>query len=108
MLSSFAGGRLLGSRSGTDTPWVLALHGWRRNHRDFATVLDGLDAVALDLPGFGAAPEPPEPWSPSDYAEWIAPILDELAPHPVIIGHSMGGRVAVQLGASRPDRIGAL
>jgi pimeloyl-ACP methyl ester carboxylesterase len=108
MLNSFAGGRLLGTRSGTQQPWVLALHGWARSHRDFATVVEGIDAIAIDLPGFGAAPEPPEVWSTSQYAEWIAPILDELAPGAVIVGHSFGGRVAVHLAAAHPDTIGAV
>jgi pimeloyl-ACP methyl ester carboxylesterase len=114
-LSTFAGGRLWGARYGTGGPWVLALHGWGRDHHDFDQVLDGLDAVALDLPGFGAAPEPPGPWSTLEYAEWVAPVLDELASGPVVVvGHSMGGRVAVQLaraaeGATgRQGRIGAL
>jgi pimeloyl-ACP methyl ester carboxylesterase len=71
-------------------------------------VLDGVDAIALDLPGFGAAPEPPDSWSTAEYAEWIAPILDELAPEMVVVGHSFGGRVGIHLAASRPDRIGAL
>ncbi|HMK96627.1 MAG TPA: alpha/beta hydrolase, partial [Acidimicrobiales bacterium] len=63
-------------------------------------VLEGLDAVALDLPGFGVAPEPPEPWSSTDYAKHVEPVLDELAPGPaVVVGHSFGARVAVRLAA---------
>ena len=100
-LSTFAGGRLWGARYGTAAPWVLALHGWRRDHHDWDEVLDGLDAVALDLPGHGVAPEPPEPWSTRQYAEWVAPALRDLAGGPVVIaGHSFGARVAVQLAAA--------
>ena len=80
VLKAFAAGRVFGASSGTGPPWVLALHGWRRSHRDFDAVLDGVAAIALDLPGFGATPQPPEPWSTRQYAEWIAPVLDELAP----------------------------
>jgi pimeloyl-ACP methyl ester carboxylesterase len=114
-LSTFAGGRLWGARYGTGGPWVLALHGWGRDHHDFDQVLDGLDAVALDLPGFGVAPEPPEPWSTLEYAEWVGPVLDELSSGPVVVvGHSFGGKVAVQMAAAaegvtgRQGRIGAL
>jgi len=114
-LSTFAGGRLWGARYGTGGPSVLALHGWRRDHHDFDQVLDGLDAVALDLPGYGVAPEPPGPWSTLEYAEWVAPVLDELGLDPIVlVGHSFGARVAVQLakaaeGATgRQGRIGAL
>ena len=106
-LTTFAGGRLFGVRHGHDRPWVLALHGWQRSHRDFAPVLEGLDAIAVDLPGFGAAPEPPKPWSTAEYAEWVAPVLDELAERPVVLGHSFGGRVAVHLAAACAPRVGA-
>jgi len=108
VLKAFAGGRLFGAPSGSGTPWVLALHGWRRSHQDFDACLDGVAAIALDLPGFGAAPAPPEAWSTRQYAEWIAPVLDELTPDVVVVGHSFGGRVATHLAAQCPDRVAAL
>ncbi|HSS10248.1 MAG TPA: alpha/beta hydrolase [Acidimicrobiales bacterium] len=108
VLKSFAGGRLFGASYGDGLPWVLALHGWMRTHRDFDGLFDGIDAIAVDLPGFGATPPPPEAWSTAQYAEWLAPLLDEMGPDPVILGHSFGGRVAVHLAATYPDRIGAL
>jgi pimeloyl-ACP methyl ester carboxylesterase len=113
MLRSLAGGRLLGRRFGSETPNVLALHGWARTHRDFDAVLNPsggppLDAIALDLPGFGAAPAPPEAWGTADYAEFVSLVLDEMTPRVVVLGHSFGGRVALQLAAGRPADIGAL
>lgn len=135
VLKTFAGGRLFGvahigdagahgaARAGVDSadvasagtesdrvskPWVLALPGWTRTYHDFDQVLDGLDAIAIDLPGFGVAPPPPQPWGTAQYADWVAPVLDDLRSQPVIVGHSFGGRVALQLAASKPDRIGAL
>jgi pimeloyl-ACP methyl ester carboxylesterase len=110
MISSFAGSRLFGQRYGDDTPWVLALHGWRRDHRDFDAVFStgGLDAVALDLPGFGSAPVPPAAWGSDEYAEAIAPVLEEMQGRVVVIGHSFGGRVAVHLAAAYPAQIAGL
>jgi pimeloyl-ACP methyl ester carboxylesterase len=97
-LSTFADGRLWGARYGAGRPWILALHGWGRDHGDFDTVLAGLDAVAIDLPGFGVAPEPREPWSTEQYAQFVAPVLEEMVNGPVVvIGHSFGARVAVHL-----------
>ncbi|MDQ6614033.1 MAG: alpha/beta hydrolase [Actinomycetota bacterium] len=67
----------------------------------------GLDAVALDLPGFGSAPRPPDAWTTAQYADHVAPVLDEMAPQVVVVGHSFGGRVATHLAAAHPDRITA-
>ena len=114
MLKSFAGGRLFGGTWGSGVPTVLALHGWRRTHADFAAVFDEDDpaqavaAIGLDLPGFGATPAPPEPWSTEEYARQLVTLFDEpgtLADRVVVVGHSFGGRVAVHLGAMVPDRI---
>ena len=108
MLQAFANGRLFGAAFGSGRPAVLALHGWGRSSADFRATLDGLDAVALDLPGFGATPEPPEAWGAAEYAAAVAPVLDEMATPAVVLGHSFGGRVAVHLAAAHPDRVGGL
>jgi pimeloyl-ACP methyl ester carboxylesterase len=86
---------------------VVALHGWRRNHADFDAVLAGLDAVAPDLPGFGATPPPPAAWASADYATAVLPLCGE-GPPVVLVGHSFGGKVAVTLAAAHPERVAAL
>lgn len=113
MLQTFAGGRLFGARTGDASPRVLALHGWARTHRDFDAVLSPpgeppIDAVALDLPGFGAAPAPDGPWGAARYAECVAAVLPEMRAPVVVVGHSFGGRVAAHLAASHPEEVGAL
>ena len=108
MLKAFADGRLFGVTAGSGRPSVLALHGWARTSEDFAATLTGLDAVALDLPGFGATPPPPEAWGAAAYAEAVAPVLDELATPVVVLGHSFGGRVAVHLATRRPEAVAGL
>jgi pimeloyl-ACP methyl ester carboxylesterase len=115
VLKTFAGGRLFGGTWGSGVPTVLALHGWRRTHADFAGVFDpgdpgtaGVDAVAVDLFGFGATPPPPEAWGTEEYARNLLPLFDEagtLAERIVVVGHSFGGRVAVRLATMVPDRI---
>lgn len=106
-LRTFCDGRIFGERAG-DSPRVLALHGWGRDHRDWSGALSGLDALVLDLPGFGASPPPPEPWGSAEYAAALEPVLDELIDPAVVVGHSFGGTVALQLAASAPERVGAL
>jgi pimeloyl-ACP methyl ester carboxylesterase len=108
VLKTFAGGRLFGARYGTGAPWVLALPGWERTHRDFENLLRDFDAVALDLPGFGAAPAPAQAWTTAEYADHVAPVLDDMGPRVVVVGHSFGGRVATHLAAAHADRIAAL
>ena len=103
------GDGLFGEQYGSAPGTVLALPGWMRSRSDFREVLDGLDALALDLPGFGgASPAPAEPAGAGGYAELVAPALDACAERVVVIGHSFGGRVAVNLAALRPERIAAL
>jgi pimeloyl-ACP methyl ester carboxylesterase len=105
MLQAFAGGRLFGETYGTKPPWVVALHGWRRTHADFDTVLRGLDALAVDLPGFGATPAPPTPWGSPEYAAAVAETITQPS---VVLGHSLGGRVAIHLAGQRPELVRAL
>ncbi len=111
MLKSFADGRLFGRTWGSGTPTVLALHGWRRNHLDFDPVFgvpafEGTQgALAVDLPGFGATPAPPEGWGSRQYAENLLPLFDDLSERVMVVGHSFGGRVALHLAGLLPDRI---
>jgi len=109
MLSALPGDNL-GRRHGAPPARVVALHGWRRSSADFDAVLVGLDAAALDLPGFGAAAPPPTAWGAADYARAVLPVCEEGGDgQPVVlVGHSFGGKVAVMLAAAHPDRVRAL
>jgi pimeloyl-ACP methyl ester carboxylesterase len=107
-LRAFAEGALFAEVIGDGHPRVLALHGWGRRGADYRPSLDGIDALALDLPGFGASPPPEHAISAAGYAELIAPLLDEFETPPVVVGHSFGGRVAVCLASARPDKVGKL
>ena len=70
------------------------------------------DALAFDLPGYGASDKPKSPPSMEQYAEAIATGLDRLGygargkGKVDISGYHTGAYVAIQLLASRPDLFG--
>jgi pimeloyl-ACP methyl ester carboxylesterase len=107
VITSLAGGRVVAEKYGATPPRVVALHGWGRDGTDFATIVSGLDAVSIHLPGFGPAAAPDEVWGSEQYAELVADAISAFAPV-VIVAHSFGGRVAVRLAATRPELVRAL
>lgn len=107
-VKTYAGGAIFGERFGSGDATVVALHGWGRTRADFSAVLDGLDAVSLDLPGFGASPPPPTAVGAAWYASQVAPVFETLGRPPLLLGHSFGGRVGVSLAAQRPDLVSGL
>ena len=72
--------------------------------------LAGKRAVLVDLLGFGLSDRPEAfGYALADHAAAVAALLDRLAlGHCDVIGHSMGGHVAVALAAERPDLVGRL
>jgi pimeloyl-ACP methyl ester carboxylesterase len=72
-------------------------------------------SLALDLPGFGMSPPPRDgDYSPRGHARAVAAVIEEwrgrrdIAGPVHVMGNSMGGAVAVQLAASRPDLVSSL
>jgi pimeloyl-ACP methyl ester carboxylesterase len=100
-LKSVANG-VFAESHGSWPPRVVALHGWGRRGSDFDRVLEGLDAIAIDLPGFGASPGPGSATGARGYAALLQPVLADLPEPPVLVGHSFGGRVAVCLASTVP------
>lgn len=94
-------------RGPADGPPLLLLHGWGRSLQDMRPLAQELSDTcrthAVDLPGHGASPPPPEPWGVSEHAQVLhGYIRDEIRAGVTIVGHSNGGRIALYL-ASRPD-----
>lgn len=87
-------------------PTILALHGWGRDRSDLLAALTGRDVIALDLPGFGSSPPPPQAWGAREYAGQVAGLLQAADVGPVlVVGHSFGGRVAAHLAADHPQLV---
>ena len=86
---------------------VIALHPLALESTAFAGLGEdlasyGLRTIAVDLPGFGVTPAPPVPLTPAVLAEPVIALARELETPPVVLGMSMGGRVALEAALSAP------
>ncbi len=94
-----------------ERPPVLLLHGFQDSAETFQLLVDALPAdwhcVGLDWRGFGGSAAANRPyWFPEYYAD-LEHVLDVLSPErgARIVGHSMGGNIALHYAGIRPQRI---
>ncbi|HEY1445587.1 MAG TPA: alpha/beta hydrolase [Acidimicrobiales bacterium] len=97
------------------TPPLVLVHGFTGSSHDFALVADDLAVdrrvVLLDQRGHGHATKTGglEGYTIDQLVSDLAAFLDALGDGPVdLLGHSMGGRVAMGLVLSRPDLVSTL
>lgn len=94
-----------------DGPPVLAIHGLGGTKGSFLPTLAGLAnrfrVIAMDLPGFGDSDKPVGAAYDSRYfARAVVDLLDALGIERAhVIGNSLGGRVALELGLRHPERV---
>ena len=92
----------------------LALHYWAGAGHEFDQLRSLLPAgtplLAPDLPGFGAQATPAGfDYSVRAYADWVANYIEEnKLTDFYLVGHSMGGKVAMLLAARHPDGLRGL
>lgn len=101
--------------TGEATPLVL-LHGFMQDARAWDETAPALacdrPVLALDFAGFGGSERPDRdaPYRLEAMAASVADLVDEATPEgrAHVLGYSMGGRVALCLAKSRPDRVASL
>lgn len=93
---------------------VVFIHGfgstadsWRNN---FSALASKYTVVAVDVRGFGyTSRDPASEYSPRAFATHVATFLDQLGVRrPVLVGHSLGGEVAMRIALQRPDDVAGL
>jgi pimeloyl-ACP methyl ester carboxylesterase len=103
-------GKLSTVAAGGGSP-VLCLHGLGATKASFLPTIAALAGdwrvVAVDLPGFGESDKPLRAAYDAPYfAGAVVALLDELGFDRVhLIGNSMGGRVAIEVGLLYPERV---
>jgi len=102
-----------GNPGAGDEPALVLLHhfgGSARTWQSFIdTVGDRRRCVALDLSGFGRRAGHPGPYTVAAMADHVEACIVELGLEDyVLVGHSMGGKVALALAARRPAGLRSL
>jgi pimeloyl-ACP methyl ester carboxylesterase len=106
-------GRVSTFEAGSGEPIVL-IHGLGATKAEFLPTVPalapGFRTIAIDLPGFGDSDKPfPAAYDARFFARWVRALLDALElDRTHLLGHSMGGRVALEVGIRHPDRIDRL
>ncbi len=90
---------------------VLFLHSWLGSWRTWMptmeTIADRYRAIALDFWGFGDSPARVQATRIDDYVDQVVSFADSLGmlpPH--LVGHGLGGVVAIRAAAAHPERFG--
>ena len=99
---------------GRGAPALVLLHHFGGSSRSWAPVIDRLGpahrCIVPDLRGFGRSPPPPpDGWTVDAAAGDVLALIEARGVRDyVLVGHSMGGKIALDLAARRPPGLGGL
>jgi len=102
------GVRLAHDEAGHGEPPLLFVHGWTCDRSALAAQREHFArrhrVIAVDLRGHGRSDRPAQEYTMAGFAEDLAWLCERLGVEaPLVIGHSMGGVVALELAACHPD-----
>lgn len=103
-------GRVSTLQAGIGEP-VVMIHGLGATKSSFLPTISALSpsfrTIAIDLPGFGDAAKPLRAaYDAPFFARSVVDVLDTLRlPRVHLIGHSLGGRVALEIAMRQPERL---
>ncbi len=93
---------------------IIILHGWGRGQQSFEKLKKlleekGHQVYSFDLPGFGEEKEPDQPWSVSNYADYVLNFSQTKDLNKFFLfGHSFGGRVGIKFASHYPEKLAGL
>jgi pimeloyl-ACP methyl ester carboxylesterase len=109
------GGDMLVVQAGMQNPQTLVLvHGLGQNgFTDWISVMPQLaqryHVVTFDFPGFGYSASPNGKYSPTNYARVLGGVINRHAKgRAIVVGHSLGGAVALRFAGSNPAQLDKL
>jgi pimeloyl-ACP methyl ester carboxylesterase len=111
--ADLAGLRLYYERAGSGVPEFLFVPGWCCDHTAFQPQFEHFGrtsaVTALDLRGCGQSDAPADGYDIRDFADDLAQFCELVGiEKPVVVGHSLGGMIAVELGGRYPTLPSAL
>ena len=96
--------------TGGNKPVLVFLHGFCESKQIWEQFTHPLQThyrlILIDLPGFGDNTEPQPNYTMESNAAYVREVLAALAIRKcVLIGHSMGGKAAMMLALTQPDKV---
>lgn len=101
------------TQTGGGKPPLVFVHGWAGDHTVFTPQIDHFSqnhrTIAVDLRGHGQSDKPMQNYTMAGFADDIAWLCSQLdVTKPVIVGHSMGGNIALEIAARYPNLAAAI
>ncbi len=108
--ASTDGVRIAYTVHGVGSPTLVLVHGWMCNQRYWSAQIPALaerfGVVTVDLGGHGASGTNRQEWTIASLAEDVQAVITHLGLNRVIVaGHSMGGRVALEVAHRLPGTV---
>jgi pimeloyl-ACP methyl ester carboxylesterase len=96
-------------KAGSGPPVVL-IHGGASDSRDWVSTMNALShrysLYAPDLIGFGQSDRTKDGYYLSDFSEFVLGFIETLGlERPVLVGHSFGGRLCLEMALRQPEKV---